>query len=461
MTTADRLQEQAAAAATEHHYPALSWGIVRDGALAEHGGVGALDDGTTPDERTVFRIASMTKSFTAAAVLSLRDEGVLLLDTPVSEYAPELAPLRGPDDSPPITLRHLLSMSAGIPTDDPWADRHLDFSMDEIDHVYRAGSLFAFRTGDAYEYSNLGFGMIGRVVRGVTGRPVQEHITERFLAPLGMDDTTWVEPAHDRWARPYRWQDGRSVPDLPHPIGDGEISPMGGIWTTVADLARWVAWLDAAHAEPAPRDGGGRLSAASRREMQRIHTYIGTGELLGRSYPNGYGFGLRIRDDADLGHVIGHSGGVPGYGSNMRWVAGTGVGAIALANTTYAPAAHLTMQHLYTLHEDGALARPARTVSPMLQRACERLVALLNAWDHDAAAALFADNVALDDDLDRRAAAAARLLEEHGPLTLVGIHPHSATSGDAEVVGRSAHLRIGVELAPLVDGLVQAYHLPS
>ena len=460
MTTAHLLHEQADAAAAEHHYPALAWGIVRDGVLAEHGGVGSLDDGSAPDERTVFRIASMTKSFTAAAVLSLRDEGALLLDTPVAEYAPELAPVQGPDDSPRITLRHLLSMSAGIPTDDPWADRHLDFTMDEIDEVYRAGSLFAFRTGDAYEYSNLGFGMIGRVVRRVTGRTVQEHISERFVGPLGMADTTWVQPPHDRWARPYRWQDEAHVPDLPHPIGDGEISPMGGIWTTVADLARWVAWLDAAHAQPAPRDGSA-LSAASRREMQRIHTYIGTNDLLGRSYPNGYGFGLRIRDDADLGMVVGHSGGVPGYGSNMRWVAGTGVGAIALANTTYAPAAHLTMQHLYTLHEAGELTRPGREVSPPLRRAAERLVALLNEWDHDAAAILFADNVALDDEFGRRAAEARRLVDQHGPLTLVALHPESATSGDAEVVGRSAHLRIRVELAPLVDELVQAYHLPS
>ncbi|MFZ4718848.1 MAG: serine hydrolase domain-containing protein [Ilumatobacteraceae bacterium] len=455
-----RLEELVAAAADRHHCPTIAWGVVRNGSLAERGGVGELHDGTTPDERTVYRIASMTKSFTAAAVLALRDEGVLQLDLPVREYAPELGAIRGPDDSPPITLRHLLSMSAGIPTDDPWADRHLDFTMDEIDEVYAGGSLFAFRTGDAYEYSNLGFGMIGRCVRRSTGRTVQEHVTERFLRPLGMSDTTWVEPPHDRWARPFRWQDAEHVLDEPHPIGDGEISPMGGLWTTVADLVTWVGWLDAANAEPAPADGTG-LSTASRREMQRMHTYIGTVDLAGRSSPTGYGFGLRVRDDAALGMVIAHSGGVPGYGSNMRWVAGTGVGAIALANTTYAPMGELTMELLDALHADGAMQRPVHPVAPELRDACVALAALLSDWDDVTAAQLFADNVALDESFLRRAAAARQLTERQGPLRLVAVHPESATSGDAELAGDGASFRVRVELGPMVPAKVQAYHLPD
>ncbi|MFM2078165.1 MAG: hypothetical protein RJA49_2055, partial [Actinomycetota bacterium] len=225
-----------AEAAANCHAPALSWGLMVDGHLAGSGGVGALGDGAAPDEHTVFRIASMTKSFTAAAVLALRDEGVWALDDPVSRHAPELAAVRGPDDSPAITLRHLLSMTAGMATDDAWADRHLDMTMDEIDAVYAAGPLFAHRTNDAFQYSNLGFGMIGRCVRRATGRTVQEHITERFHRPLGMERTTWVEPVGARWARPFRWEDDAAVDDLPPPLGDGEISPMGGIWTTVADL---------------------------------------------------------------------------------------------------------------------------------------------------------------------------------------------------------------------------------
>ena len=232
----------------------------------------------------------MTKSFTCAAVLALRDEGVLSLDVPVSEYAPELAAVRGPLDSPPITLRHLMSMQAGLATDDPWADRHLDISASDIDTIYAAAPAFAAVTGTTYEYSNLGFGMIGRVVQRATGMRVQQHISERFLSPLGMHRSTWVEPSHSDWARPFRVQDGVSIPDPHHPIGDGEIAPMGGLWTTVRDLAQWVTFLNAAHGDHAATNSH-LLSAASRREMQMVHTHIGRSVLGGRNGTAGYGFG--------------------------------------------------------------------------------------------------------------------------------------------------------------------------
>jgi CubicO group peptidase (beta-lactamase class C family) len=460
VTAHDALRHLAGITAAEHHCPTISWGLLRDGVLSDWGSVGELHDGSAPDVHTVYRIASMTKSFTAAAVLALRDEGVLQLDRPVVECAPELAGIRVPPGSPAITLRQLLSMTSGLPTDDPWADRHLDFTIDEIDRVYAAGTLFAFRPNDAYEYSNLGFGMIGRCVRRATGRPVQEHITERLLQPLGMHDTTWVQPGHDRWARPFRWQDGQHAPDLPHPIGDGEIAPMGGLWTTVHDLALWVGWLDSATSRPHQPDAVG-LSPASRREMQRMHTYAGVSELAGQRYPSGYGFGLRMLDHPELGMVIAHSGGVPGYGSNMRWVAGTGVGAIALANTTYAPMASLTMQQLTAVHEHEGIARPARAVSHELADASGRLVALLNAWDDGVAAALFTDNVALDESFARRAAEAVRTLEAHGPLELLTVHPDSDTSGDMEVRGGGEPFRIRIELGPTVPAQVQAYYLPD
>src|SRR5262245_61608732 len=110
MTTEDlepvhaELQALADHYATTHHSPALAWGVMLDGALARSGG--ALDDGPAPTTSTVFRIASMTKTFTAATVLRLRDDGVLALDDPL----PELATLRPTADAPATTLRHLLSM---------------------------------------------------------------------------------------------------------------------------------------------------------------------------------------------------------------------------------------------------------------------------------------------------------------------------------------------------------------
>lgn len=461
MSAGELLGRLAAEAATAHHCPSIAWGLVQHGELVASGGVGELHDGAAPDEHTVYRIASMTKSFTSAAVLALRDEGALALDVPVAEYSPALAGVRGPAGSAPITLRRLLSMTAGLTTDDAWADRHLDMSPDEIDRIYADGPFFACRPDDGYEYSNLGFGMIGRVVLDATGTRLQDHVSRRLLEPLGMQHTGWLEPHDLRWARPHRVQDGRIVPDLPHPIGDGEIAPMGGLWTTVADLARWVAWLDSANSDPAaPLGDGPDLSTASRREMQRMHTYVGVNTLAGRKSPTGYGFGLNLRDDADLGMVIAHSGGLPGYGTNMRWLKGRGIAAIALANTTYAPMGALTLEMLAELHREQLLPNQTREVAPEFEQAAHRLVALINDWSDEAAAALFSDNVALDDPFDRRAAAAARLLEHHGPLNIMSIRASRSGHGTVWVKGTESPFPIGIEISPLPGGArVQLYVL--
>ena len=449
--------------AHEEHVASIAWGVVSDGRLAATGGTGTLYDEGPTDEHAVYRIASMTKSFTAAVVLALRDDGLWSLDDAAATHAPELATVVGPASSPPITLRHLLSMTAGMATDDAWADRHLDMAEEQIDHIYAAGPTFAHLPNTAFEYSNLGFAMLGRAVQRATGRRVQEHITERLLQPLGMVATTWVRPQHDRWARPHRWRDGEQVRDWPTPLGDGEIAPMGGLWSTVADLARWVAWLDAANVtSPAPSEGPG-LSAASRREMQRMHTYIGITSLAGRSCPAGYGFSLNVRDDTTLGKVVSHSGGLPGYGSNMRWLAGRGIGAIALGNTTYAPMSTMTIKMLDVLHSHGEVPATAPAYAPEWEAAAHRLVGLLNAWDDGTAAALFDDNVDLDDSLSRRRAAAAALVAEHGPLRVISLCPAAATNGTIEVQGErdSFNITITMEQSPFPGGPVQLYTISS
>jgi CubicO group peptidase (beta-lactamase class C family) len=449
------LQQVAEEAAKEDHCPSISWGLVANERLEHHGSVGRLDDGKSPTAKTVYRIASMTKSFTAAAVLALRDEGVWSLDDAIASHAPELRRVAGPPGSPPITLRHLLSMTSGLTTDDAWADRHLDFTAAEIDQVYAGGPTFARRPNARYEYSNLGFAMIGRAIERATGMRVQEHINERFLDPLELRDTTWVQPTHDNWARPYRVQNGHVIRDIPDPIGDGELAPMGGLWSTIADLARWVAWLDSAVTRP--EQAGSGLSAASRREMQRIHTYIGVTTVAGRTCPAGYGFGLNIRDDATLGTIVAHAGGLPGYGSNMRWFSGRGIGVIALSNVTYAPMSVLTMRLLETLHENKAVPAVPAPNAPTWEVAAQRLVDLLNDWDDAVAAELFEDNVALDDSLERRRATAGALMATHGRIRIAAMRPASATSGEFDARGSARTVRIYMEQSPSPGSGVQLY----
>lgn len=450
--------------AHRHHVPALAWGVVVDGRVA-WSGAASCNDSPHPSTATVFRIASMTKPFTAATVLALRDDGVLSLDDALPELV--AAPTT---DSPPVTLRHLLSMQSGLPSDDPWADRHLDIAAADLDALLAAGPRFACPPGTTFEYSNLGYGVIGRAVERITGERLQELTERLLLAPLGLERTTWRRPQHEDWARPHRVEDGRAVAD-DAPIGDGALAPMGGLWSTVDDLARVVSWFDDAF--PA-RDGAddGPLRRASRREQQQVQratpvahsTARGDGldHVPERVDGGGYGFGLQVVHDQRFGHLVGHSGGLPGYGSNMRWLPGRRVGAIALANSTYAPMRLLTRRMVEILDDHGLVPAVAVDVAPALNDAAARLVALLNDWNDANADDLFSDNVALDESYDRRSRTAADLLAAHGPIQLQRVQAGLATAATAFAIAADGHeMAMSLTLAPTVEARIQSYSITS
>ena len=231
---------------TSVHAPGAAWGIVIDGELAHQGTMGVRDVASKApvDADTVFRIASMTKSFTAMSILKLRDAGKLSLDDPAERYVPELKNLRYPTtDSPRITVRHLLTHSEGFPEDNPWGDQQLSESEAELSRMLRDGIPFSNAPGVAYEYSNYGFAILGRIVSRVSGKPYDEYVAENILKPLGMTSTT-LHPskvAPNRLAIGYRWEDERwkEEPALPH----GSFGAMGGMLTSIRDLSRYVSAL--------------------------------------------------------------------------------------------------------------------------------------------------------------------------------------------------------------------------
>ena len=452
---------------TERETPGAAWGVIADGRLVHVAGAGttSIDGGSTPGERTLFRIASMTKSFTAAAVLALRDDGALRLDDPVADHLPEAAGLRGPTaDSPAITVRHLLSMGSGLPSDDPWADRHLDMSEAELTRAIAHGAWFAWPTDAACQYSNLGYAVLGRLVAAATGRTCQDEITARFLDPLGLGDTVWT-PRPDQRDRAigHRRVDDAWIADEPAPLGDGAFAAMGGLWSTVADVARWVAFLlDAYPARDDPDHGA--LCRASRREMQQVWradhlgaTACPTCDTL-RVAADGYAAGLRVIRDLHVGTVVSHSGGVPGFGSNMRWLPDRGLGVVALGNATYAPMGAANRAALDALAH-GSLLPPTRLVPPPapLVQAVHALVALLNDWDDGQAASLFCDNVALDEPYDRRRAAAGALVARLGRLEVGRITAEHRADATAVLRGERGEAELLVQLHPLLPPLVQWY----
>ncbi len=140
------------------HVPGAAWGIVIDGELAHSGAFGVRDVKTDApvDANTVFRIASMTKSFTAMAILKLRDAGKLSLDDPAERYVKELRGLRYPSsDSPLITIRHLLTHSEGFPEDNPWGDQQLSETDQRFSQMMQRGIPFSNAPGVAYRVLEL------------------------------------------------------------------------------------------------------------------------------------------------------------------------------------------------------------------------------------------------------------------------------------------------------------------
>jgi CubicO group peptidase (beta-lactamase class C family) len=447
----DPIEQLVSAHAARHHCPTISWGIVAGGALTDTGSVGSVT------ENTIFRIASMTKSFSAAATLWLRDQHALRLDDEIGTHVPGLAGVRSPSaDAPPVTIRDLLSMTSGLATDDAWADRHLDLTDDEFDSIIETGLLFAQPTGTRYEYSNFGFAILGRVIQRITGERIQDIITDQLLQPLGMASTTWIQPEHEDWAAPQRWLDDRHMAEH-EPLGDGLIAPMGGIWTNIIDLARWVTWL--AEAFPARNsDDNGPLSRATRREMQTMQRFVGSPEMAGRKSPTGYGYGLRVSEDSRLGTVVSHSGGFPGYGSNMRWITGRGDGVIALSNVTYAPMAELTARILDELHRQDIVGQGDRPLDGALEVAGTKLVALFNEWSDDSADELFADNVALDDSNDRRRLTIAETMTM--PISIDRITATTDALATIAVTDAAAQaFSISYSLGPTVPPRIQHYQI--
>ncbi len=422
----------------------VAWGVIIDGELV-----------AGDDVDSVYRIASMTKSFTCAAILSLRDDGVLRLDDPVAELAPEFAHIVGPTaDSPPITIRHLMTMGAGFATDDAWADRHLDVSDGDLDAWLVDGISFAHAPNTAWEYSNLGFALLGRVVRRVSGQRVQDVVTQRLLEPLGMTNSTWTAPAGAKPGHRERADEG----DEPF-LGDGAIAPMGGLFTTVNDLVRWTSFLlDAWPARDDPDDAP--LRRASRREMQQIQRGFAPRVVTARdgrqrTLSGGYGFGLNVMHHETLGSVVNHSGGLPGFGSNMRWAPRAGVAVVGLANSTYAWMAAVTAAVLDALVTNGLVEARTPTASKAVRDAAEILVALHNDWDDSLARACFADNVTLDDTFARRAQRAQAAAG--GPWQLARVVTDSMTEATVIAHGPESELRIEFQLHPLVPPLVQWY----
>ncbi|MGJ7904377.1 serine hydrolase domain-containing protein [Lysobacter sp. 1R34A] len=269
--------------------PGASLLVLHDGRPIVRRGYGraVVEDGTAATPRTNYRLASVSKQFTAAAVLLLAEDGKLGLDDPIKRWLPSL-----PKAADAITIRQLLSHTSGlIDYEDvmppEFDDRDRQMHDRDVLRVLEGQDRTYFAPGQAYRYSNSGYALLALTVEKASGRSFAGFLRERIFLPLGMRDTVAYERgvsevAHRAYG--YSFESGRWTRTDQSPtsavLGDG------GIYSSIDDLARWdAAWYD-----------DRLLSGASRHLAFSAHTPTDLAEVA-------YGYGWRI-----TGETLWHSG---------------------------------------------------------------------------------------------------------------------------------------------------------
>lgn len=437
--------------------PATLLAVGRPGKPIELASRGDAGDAAAPDLDTSFRIASCTKSFTAARVLQLRDAGLLELDDPVGRHLPVMPRVIG-ESQRPITLRAALSMSAGLPTDDAWADRQESIAPEHLDALGVGGIRTVRAPGSGYEYSNLGYALLGRVCEHIDGRTFTEQVRAELILPLGLGAVTFAQPSDGRVATGHAQAAGRWCPQ---PVSaPGAFSAIGGLFASAAALLRWSRWLLAAQEGPG-RTGDGEtvLSSASRREMQRPHA------LLPAAGPGSaaYGFGLVVELDERLGTVISHSGGYPGFSSHMRWHPESGIVAVGFENARYSGVTGPVSEALAAAVQAGSAGGTATPPWPETQSAVAAVGALLANGSAASWRRFLAEDcdpvVELDDAPSERWRRAIELLGG-AARSEPAVFP-TAARAEWDVEGPAGRARVAIELSPLDPPRIQRLELSS
>lgn len=448
----------------KNHFPGLAFGLVVDGKLLLSGasGFSEIATSTKASPKSLFRIASMSKSVTAMGILALQKEGKLKLDDPAYLYVPELKSMPSlTTDAPAITIRHLLTHMAGFPEDNPWGDRQLDTKDEDLIALISKGISFSNVPGVTYEYANLGFAMLGKIITNVSGKPYQQYINEVIFKPLGMNSTIWeyTEAPKSLLAHGYRYEDDVwKEEELEH---DGTYGAMGGLITSIDDFSKYVAF----HLSAWPPSSGaetGPVMRSDAREMQMPWNFNSLN--ASHKYPSGrpcamvsaYGYGLRWSRDCEGRTGIGHTGGLPGFGSQWQILPEYGIGIIAHANRTYAGMATINTAVLDTVIALAGLKPLPVAVSNILKQRKEQLVKLLPTWQNAEQSGIFAENFFPDRSVSHRRKELDALLAKAGTITgSTEMVAENQLRGAFMLKCTSGNIRVFFTLSPENPALIQ------
>lgn len=448
---APALEEIAAGRVRDGRAPASAWAVLGPEGVVAAGVEADPRVGPAPTTATAFRVASCTKSFTAATLLTFVAEGALSLDTPLTEVLP--ATVRGASRAP--TLGELASMAGGIPIDDPWADRQESMPPDVFDRLIGDGIRLAYEPGTTYEYSSFAYAILGRVLERVGGTAYPALVRERIIEPLGLTGLGYDSRVAAPIAPGYARVEGEWVEQ---PWAEpGAFSALGGMIASPSALATWAGWLASAWRDPAD---DAVLAAGLRRSMQEPHIAV-------PGSTTHYGLGLVVEEDPKHGRVVSHSGGYPGYGANMRWHPASGIGVVVLENARYSGATLPATQALRLLLDSAADPDAEPTLWPETAAAREVVEALLRSWDDAALAAIASDNLVLDESFALRRRHAERLRDRVGlaadapvpPLTSAAARSESPAHLAWTVLGSRGAIRAEIRMTPVADSKLQTLRL--
>ena len=307
----------ATAAVTEHRTAGVAVAVVRNGrtVLAKGYGFADLENDVPVTPETVFRIGSITKQFTSAAIMRLMEQGKLSLDDTLQKFLPTF-----PTQGNHVTVRHLLNHTSGIKSYTSLGPKwqrviRLDLMPDSLVALFANGP-FDFKPGDAWSYDNSGYFLLGMIIEKLSGKSYGQYLQDEFFTPLGLKSTIYCDqaPLIKHRAQGYAVRpDGQFI--NAEPLSMTQPFAAGSLCSTVNDLAAWTLALSS----------GKVVSAASYRMM----TTPGT---LNDGKPLTYGFGLGT--GVLGGHrQVSHNGGINGFVSELHHYPDDSVVTVVLTNT--------------------------------------------------------------------------------------------------------------------------------
>ena len=315
--------------------------VAKDGEIVLANGYGLADrEGRVPvTAETVFDIGSITKQFTAAAILRLEMEGKLSVNDPLSRWFSNV-----PADKQAITLHHLLTHSAGVR--DVFGGDYEVAERDSLAGVILASELL-WAPGTRYRYSNAGYSLLAMVVEKASGMAYEPYLRQTLWAPAGMTRTGYVgvqwRPGElavgyrndQRWGTPV---DHLWAADGPY----WNLRGNGGVLSSVTDLFRWHQALA----------GDGILSAEAKRKLWTPHV---PEDEEGSSH---YGYGWAIANTTRNTKLISHNGGNGIFFADFRRYVDEGVVVLVMSNTTEAPAERAHSAVARTIFGGGPVVAP-------------------------------------------------------------------------------------------------------